>query len=31
MVLSVANTLTELPDIACVRFLCGGNPINYYM
>ena len=31
MVLSVVNSLTELPEIACVQILCGGNPIDYYM
>jgi len=31
LVLSVTNALTELPEIACVRFLCSGDPISYYM
>lgn len=31
LVLSVVNALTELPEIACVRFLCSGEPISYYM
>ena len=27
----MVNALTELPEVACVRFLCGGSPLSYYM
>lgn len=31
MILSLVNTLTELPEVGCVQILCGGAPVSYYM